>query len=285
MTDILDSTSILDSAGALAGLITFADFSYWQMIGFVCIGLVSGVAAGFFGIGGGVIIVPFMLLLGFPIQHAIGISIVQMVFASAFGSLLNYKKGLLDLRDGIFIGIGGLIGASFSGILLSVLSDVLISLAFLLLTIISFYRFAFKVKPQISATPPIQDERKKRAVLVIAGALTGVFAISLGIGGGLLIAPILGYYLGYDSKKVVPLSLFFVIFSSVSGTLSLYHTQVISPHLVGAGFMIGLASIIGVAFGIYLIMKASAKVHRNALLWIYAFAIVVTSIKIIQRLW
>ena len=160
----------------------FSYFDWWQILGFVALGLVSGVAAGFFGIGGGIIIVPCMLLVGFPIQHAIGISIVQMVFASVFGSLLNYKKGLLDLREGIFIGIGGIFGASLSGVVLHFFSELFLSLAFLLLTIISLYRFATKSKVAPSANL-ITNPYKKRAILVLAGAFTGIFAISLGIGG------------------------------------------------------------------------------------------------------
>ncbi|WP_304207723.1 sulfite exporter TauE/SafE family protein [Helicobacter canis] len=260
----------------------FSYFDWWQILGFIALGLVSGVAAGFFGIGGGVIIVPCMLLVGFPIQHAIGISIVQMIFASVFGSLLNYKKGLLDLREGVFIGIGGVFGASLSGVVLHFCSELLLSLAFLLLTAISLYRFATKSKVAQSLSP-ITNPYKKRAILVLAGAFTGIFAISLGIGGGLLIAPILGYYLGYDSKKVVPLSLFFVVFSSAAGSLSLYQMDIVDSRLFGAAILIGLASIIGVSIGIKLITKASANTHRVALLWIYCFAIIATSIKIFEK--
>lgn len=260
----------------------FSYFDWWQILGFVALGLLSGVAAGFFGIGGGIIIVPCMLLVGFPIQHAIGISIVQMVFASVFGSLLNYKKGLLDLREGIFIGIGGIFGASLSGVVLHFFSELFLSLAFLLLTIISLYRFATKSKVAPSANL-ITNPYKKRAILVLAGAFTGIFAISLGIGGGLLIAPILGYYLGYDSKKVVPLSLFFVVFSSVAGSISLHQMDIVDSRLFSAAVLIGLASIIGVSLGIKLIAKASANTHRVALLWIYCFAIIATSIKIFEK--
>ena len=56
---------------------------------FALIGFVSGIAAGFFGIGGGVIIVPCLLFFGIGMEYAIGISIVQMIFSSVFGSVLN----------------------------------------------------------------------------------------------------------------------------------------------------------------------------------------------------
>lgn len=251
---------------------------------FVIVGLIAGIAAGSFGIGGGIIIVPTMMFLGLPIAHAIGMSIMQMIFSSIFGSYINYKKRNFDLKDGIFIGIGGLIGASFSGILLSALSDMVINALFLSLNFLAFYRFAFKIKPQVSATPPNLTTLKKNVILICAGMVTGVFAISLGIGGGLLISPILAYYLGYDSKKVVPLSLFFVIFSSVSGTASLYRAGVLSVEAMQGGLSIGLASLVGVAVGIYIVGKVSSVFHRNALICIYIYAICLMSYKLGEKI-
>lgn len=262
----------------------FGSMSGLNFAKFVIVGLIAGIAAGSFGIGGGIIIVPTMMLLGLPITHAIGMSIMQMIFSSIFGSYINYKKRNFDLKDGIFIGIGGLIGASFSGILLSVLSDVVINALFLSLNFLAFYRFAFKIKPQVSATPPNLTALKKNVILICAGMVTGVFAISLGIGGGLLISPILAYYLGYDSKKVVPLSLFFVIFSSVSGTASLYRAGVLSAEAMQGGISIGLASLVGVAVGIYLVSKVSSAFHRNALICIYIYAICLMGYKLGEKI-
>lgn len=262
----------------------FGSMSGLDFAKFVIVGLLSGIAAGSFGIGGGIIIVPTMMFLGLPITHAIAMSIMQMIFSSIFGSYINYKKRNFDLKDGIFIGIGGLIGASFSGILLSVLSDVVINALFLSLNLVAFYRFAFKIKPQVSATPPNLTTLKKNVILICAGMVTGVFAISLGIGGGLLISPILAYYLGYDSKKVVPLSLFFVIFSSVSGTASLYRAGVLSAEAMQGGLSIGLASLVGVAVGIYIVGKVSSAFHRNALICIYIYAICLMSYKLGEKI-
>ncbi len=72
----------------------------------VLAGSLVGVLSGFFGIGGGMILIPILLLIGIDIKSAIAISIVQMVFSSFYGSYLNYKKGSLILGDGIFVGIG-----------------------------------------------------------------------------------------------------------------------------------------------------------------------------------
>jgi len=81
----------------------------------ILIGIFIGMMSGFFGIGGGMILVPVLLLLGFSVKVAIGISIVQMVFSSLYGSYLNYKKGSLVLKEGIYLGFGGFIGGFGGG--------------------------------------------------------------------------------------------------------------------------------------------------------------------------
>lgn len=245
----------------------------------VLIGCVSGVAAGFFGIGGGVIIVPCLLLLGMQMEYAIGISIMQMVFSSTFGSLINIFQKKLDIYHGIFVGFGGLIGASFSGMIVDTLSSQILLLLFLLLSCVSFYKYVFNVKTTANPNPPITNPIKKKYFMIGAGFLTGIFAVSLGVGGGLILAPLLAYYLGFDSKKVVPISLFFIIFASVSGSVSLASHNLIDFE---SGLIIGISSMFGVACGIYLISKVTLSNHRYALISIYAFSIALTLWKAIQ---
>ena len=69
---------------------------FWSVGGLLAVGLLAGILAGLFGIGGGAIIVPMMILLGNDIKIAIGISIMQMIFSSVYGSYVNYKKKNLD---------------------------------------------------------------------------------------------------------------------------------------------------------------------------------------------
>ncbi|WP_334097424.1 sulfite exporter TauE/SafE family protein, partial [Helicobacter typhlonius] len=128
-------------------------------------------------------------------------------------------------------------------------------------------------------TPPITNPFKQKFLMIGAGFLTGIFAVSLGVGGGLILAPILAYYLGFDSKKVVPISLFFIIFASISGSLSLAAHDLIDFR---AGIIIGISSMIGVSFGIYLISKVTLHNHRYALIGIYAFSIILTLWKVAQ---
>ncbi|MBZ7965558.1 sulfite exporter TauE/SafE family protein [Campylobacter molothri] len=254
----------------------FSDLPY------LLIGIFSGITSGLFGIGGGMVIVPAMLVLNESSHHAIGISVLQMIFAAIFGSYINYKKKNLNIKDGIVIGLGGLLGASFSGLLLKFLNDISLTTIFLCVSCIFFIKYAFGVKENA-----VKNERstlQKNIILFIAGSFTGIFAISLGIGGGLLIAPILAYFLGYDSKKVVSLSLFFVIFASISGVLSLSTSGVIDHVVIHKGIIVGIASMIGVFIGIKIIEKMQISSHRKILLCIYALSILGTTHSLLKKL-
>ncbi|MBT0831066.1 sulfite exporter TauE/SafE family protein [Campylobacter lari] len=252
------------------------------LLPYMIIGIFSGMASGVFGIGGGMIIVPFMLALGLSSHHAIAISVVQMIFASIFGSYLNYKKKNLILKDGLIIGLGGFLGAMFSGLLLSYFSDLTLTSIFLCVSIVFFLKFAFNQQSTIGNIN--HSKVLKNFILLICGIFTGIFAISLGIGGGLLITPILTYFLGYDTKKVVPLSLFFVIFASISGISSFIYNDIINKEVLQNASLVGLSSMLGVYLGIKIMEKINLKSHRIALLGIYTLSITMTIISLIKKL-
>lgn len=246
------------------------------------IGIVAGITSGLFGIGGGMVIVPCMLVVGMSSHHAIGISVVQMIFSSIFGSYVNYKKGNLNLKNGFIVGCGGILGASLSGEILKIFSDVALTGIFLMISCVFFLKYAFEIKENPSKSQ--RSELSRNVILFCAGAFTGVFAISLGIGGGLLIAPILAYFLGYDSKKVVPLSLFFVIFASISGSISFFYSGVIDDLVVYKGVIVGMASMIGVFTGIKIMEKLRLSSHRRILLCVYALSIMMTFVSLLRKL-
>ncbi|OCX43546.1 hypothetical protein A7X81_00880 [Campylobacter ornithocola] len=252
------------------------------LLPYLIIGIFSGIASGVFGIGGGMIIVPFMLTLGLSSHHAVAISVVQMIFASVFGSYLNYKNKNLILKDGLIIGFGGFLGAMFSGVLLSYFSDITLTSIFLCVSVIFFLKFAFNQKSTIGNIN--HSKTLRNSILLICGIFTGIFAISLGIGGGLLITPILAYFLGYDTKKVVPLSLFFVIFASISGVSSFIYNDIIDKEVLLNGSLVGLSSMLGVYLGIKIMGKLNLKSHRIALLAIYTLSISMTIVSLIKKL-
>jgi uncharacterized membrane protein YfcA len=228
----------------------------------IIIGIITGFFSGFLGVGGGTILVPLLLFLGFPLKEAIGISVTQMMMSSIYGSYLNYKKGLLKIKNGLSLALGGALGASLSGFIVKYTPKEILGAIFLTLVLIAIIRFFITVKEPVTE-PPIDNKK-----LFFIGFFVGAIAISVGVGGAILITPILVGFLKYKLKTTVSLSLFFVVFSSVFGFIS----QSLAGHInYIEGFTIGLASLIGTYFGIKAYHKIDTKIHKKILLIWYIF--------------
>ncbi|WP_291102955.1 MULTISPECIES: TSUP family transporter [unclassified Flavobacterium] len=80
----------------------------------ICIGLVSGMLSGLIGIGGGIIIVPMLLLLGLTQQQAQGTSLAVMLPPIAFLAVLNYHRaGQIEWKYAVVISAFFIVGSYF----------------------------------------------------------------------------------------------------------------------------------------------------------------------------
>ncbi len=234
------------------------------MIELVFLGSIVGLLSGFFGIGGGTILVPLLLMLGYETKVAIGISVVQMVFSSIYGSYLNNKKGTLDVSMVLFIGIGGFAGAMLSGYIASFLSDRALEVIFLAFATFALFRLFFQTKEY-------RDQREvHRVVLFFIGLVLGALSMTIGVGGSILLVPILVGFLHVPLKKAISAGLFFVVFSSVSGLIS----HALKGHVdYESGVIIGLASLLGVYIGIHLKDKVNTVLQKRLLVVFYLLVV------------
>jgi len=233
-----------------------------MVIELILVGTLIGAMAGFFGIGGGMMLVPVLLAIGFDIKTAIGISIIQMVFASVFGSFLNWKKGSLVIGEGIFVGIGGFVGGYMGGAVTHLVSDRILQFLFLGILLFALFRLFFSK----NHTDETQTRTLGKGLLFAIGTVIGIFSITLGIGGSIILTPILVGLLHYPIKKAVSAGLFFVVFSSIAGMVSRLMNGTIDFE---NGLVVAVASLVGVAFGIWLKDHVKDTHHKSALLVLY----------------
>ena len=230
------------------------------MLELIVLGIVVGVLSGFFGIGGGTVLVPILLLLGYDTKIAIGISVIQMVFSSIYGSYINNKKGTLDVPMVFVIGLGGFLGALFSGNITSMINDETLEVIFLSFAIFALLRLFIKQKEYK------EQKEVNKFLLFFIGFVLGGLSMTIGVGGSIILVPILVGFLHVPLKKAISAGLFFVVFSSVSGLIS--HS--LSEHMdYQSGAIIGLASLFGVYFGIILKDKVDSLLQRRLLVTFY----------------
>ncbi len=227
----------------------------------VLLGIITGFVSGFFGVGGGMILIPMLLFYGFDMKSSVSISIMQMVFSSIYGTLLNYKKNKTILKDGIVIGVGGFIGGSLSGIIVPNIDGQYLKYLFLSIVILAILRVYFT-----SAEHTKEIKKHDPFALVIVGFIIGMIAMSIGVGGSVMLTPILVGYMFYNLKDASSLGLFFVIFSSIAGFLSL---SVSGNMLYTEGFIVGVASLLGVYIGIKVKNSIHIKSYKKLILSMY----------------
>ncbi|MEN8304165.1 MAG: sulfite exporter TauE/SafE family protein [Campylobacterota bacterium] len=230
------------------------------MLELILLGASVGLLSGFFGVGGGTILIPLLLMLGYETKAAIGISVLQMVFSSVYGSYLNNKKGTLDVPMVVLIGLGGFIGALLSGYIASNFSDRLLETIFLAFATFALLRLFFKTKEHK------EQKEVSKLILLSIGIPVGALSMTIGVGGSIILVPILVGFLHVPLKKAISAGLFFVVFSSVAGFFS--HAKL--GHIdYESGAVIGLASLIGVYIGIHLKDKVDAVLQRRLLIAFY----------------
>ena len=81
-------------------------------------GVVVGIGASFTGLGGGFLIVPLLLLLGYPAQKAVGTSFLAILVISLSALVAHNKLANVDYRVGVLLGVGGIVGAQIGARLL-----------------------------------------------------------------------------------------------------------------------------------------------------------------------
>jgi uncharacterized protein len=97
------------------------------------IGAAAGVLAGLLGIGGGLVMVPAMvLLLGFDQHVAQGTSLVVIIPAALSGSITHYRNGRTSLRDAALLAGGGVLGATLGSVLALSVDDTILRRLFAL---------------------------------------------------------------------------------------------------------------------------------------------------------
>lgn len=95
-----------------------------QIIYYLAVGLMAGFLSGLLGIGGGVIIVPaLVLLLGFAMRTAIGTSLAIVVPTALAGAILHFREGNFHLAAIVYMSIAAVAGSRLGVYLTTIMSD------------------------------------------------------------------------------------------------------------------------------------------------------------------
>lgn len=202
-----------------------------RLLAYVAIGAVAGFLSGLFGVGGGVLIVPaLMLVLRMPQKLASGTSLLAVAPLS-FGGMLTYAaSGQIDWAASLFVAIGAVAGGAIGSALLHRLPSVVISWVFiaamLAVAVQLFFEEPSRGLPRLLGPLDL-------VLLVTIGLVAGILAGLIGVGGGIIIVPALIVVAGFGDLAAKGGSLVALLPNALS-------TSVLNLRRRGADLVAGL---------------------------------------------
>jgi uncharacterized protein len=222
-------------------------------IGALLIGLVLGLTGG----GGSILTVPILVyLLAIQPVTAMAYSLFIVGITSGFGAFQNYKKGLVDFKNGFLFVIPSFVGVYLTRrFLVPLLPDIFIEKP-ILVTKDFFLMLLFAIIMILAAYSMLKKKTEKTDNVSVSFLQLGLQTFSIGIliglvgaGGGFLIIPALVLFVKLPMKKAVATSLFIITLNSLIGFLG--DVQNLS---IDWTFLLSFTSlsVVGIFIGIYL---------------------------------
>jgi hypothetical protein len=205
-------------------------------------GLVSGLLAGLLGIGGGTVLVPIIITVGYTPVQAVATSSLAIVLTAVSGSIQNYRMGYLDLQRVWSLGFPAIITAQLGAYLATGLPDQMLLIAFGFLLIINIFLASWR-KTLVQRDDTLPEKTQHRTLArVTTGGIAGFLAGLFGIGGGVIMVPLQMVLLGEPIKVAIQTSLGVIVITAISATLG--HAWQ-GNVLFWQGLVLGLGGLVG----------------------------------------
>lgn len=218
-----------------------------RLIAFVGIGLVVGAMSGLFGVGGGVLIVPaLVLLLNVEQKRATGTSLIAVAPIALVGTIAYATQGYIDWPVSLCLAIGMVVGGVIGGWLLARLHTTVIAWIFIVVLIAIAIRMSL-ADPARGVPNPIDPIDV--VALIATGIVVGTISGLVGVGGGIVIVPSLIVFFGFDDLFAKGASLVALVPNAI--TTSVVNLRRRIGDLAG-GLAIGLAGAVTVWPGMLL---------------------------------
>lgn len=214
---------------------------------FIGIGLLAGLLSGLFGVGGGTVIVPLLvLLLHFDQRLAAGTSLAAIVPTASVGVISYATTGSVAWVPAIILAAGAVVGAQIGTRLLPRISQTALRwgfVGFLVVVIVSL----FLVIPSRDAA--FELSWLTGIALVGVGIGTGILAGLIGVGGGVIVVPVLMLAFGTSDLVAKGTSLLMMIPTAISGTVGNLRNRNVD---LLAALIIGVSACTTTALGAWL---------------------------------
>lgn len=255
-----------------------------EIAGFLILGVAAGILSGLFGIGGGIVMVPSLIVFfGMDILDANATSLTAMLLpVGILGVIAYYKAGLLNIKDSLWISLGLFLGSFLGGELAVNMNESILSklyAAILLYIATNYLDIPSYFKNKKGIKPVEYEEALKKPVwaYILVGLAAGVFAGLFGKGGGIVIVPMLIGIFHYNTKAAAATSLAALQLPVGLPSVMVYanegHLNILYAVLIASGIFIGAL------FGSKMGVKLPSSVFRK----IFAVFLIVVAVDMVYK--
>lgn len=281
---------------------------WWTGLGLS--GLAVGMVGGMFGVGGNFLLIPLLhVAFGVPLNIAVGTSVCQTIGTGVAALRRHQRLKQGEVRIDWLMLAGGLIGAQAGAYLLSLIAGLatltiwghtipaikfwLSLLYILILSIVAFWMiYDSRVRPANAPLHPgpltriplppyidLPNCERRASVLVMAylGLLLGLLSGLVGMGGGVVLMPILIYGLGMRVRMAAGTGILALVVSALAATGA--HAQLGNVHL-GLAMMLLAGSTLGANLG----ASISHNLDGQRLRGLFGFLVLVTAMAVLSDL-
>jgi len=272
------------------------------------LGGLVGFLSGMFGVGGGFLMTPLLMMVGIPPTVAAATDSCQIAAASASGSYAHARMGNVDYKLGGLMLIGGICGGAIGVNIIKVLrqmgnADFLIMVTYVIvLGLIGGYMFTESLralrgrdaaasaakKPsraaQLLSRLPFQMDFPKSGIRhsvfvpIALCALVGILAAIMGVGGGFIMIPAMVYLLRMPMHAAVGTDLFQILFTASGVTLM----QAYVNHTVD--FILAMVLAVGSTVGAQVGARVAKRLRGEQLRIILSGIVLVVCVKMLYGL-
>ncbi|MGA7876330.1 MAG: sulfite exporter TauE/SafE family protein [Desulfoferrobacter sp.] len=272
------------------------------------LGGIVGLLSGIFGVGGGFLMTPLLIMIGIPPTVAAASDSNQIVGASTSGTMAHFRLGNVDIKMGSLLLVGGVLGGAVGVQVIKILrsmgnANFLITVTYvLMLGFIGFYMFQESLQGLLKKNKPAEEKasaskpsrygkllqklpmqiyfeksgvRLSLLMPLILGVFVGILAAIMGVGGGFIMVPVMVYLLRMPMHVVVGTSLFQILFTCINVTILQSYTN----HTVD--FILALILLLGSTLGAQFGAKLSKKLKADQLKILLATLVLVVMVKML----
>ncbi len=206
------------------------------VLAYIFCGLLAGLLGGYLGLGGGIVIVPFLtLVMGLNVKAAVPISMAAIVINSLASSSEYMKRGMVDLELMVSLTLSMVIGMVCGSMLLNIVTPAYVKILLAVVLLYAAYNFVRNPESGAGASKLTPRNMLWCAILALFG---GTLAGLVGVGGGVIVIPLMYLMLGVPLNKARGTSSFIVGFAGAA-SLAVYflsgivNLAVLPPVMLG----------------------------------------------------